>query len=111
MQPRVERCEIVIDILVITRELRHLQTFVDNLGDTAFHLVFVTGQQQNDDGTLHSLMDRRSPERLVLPYTAAMMAALLFIDAPRSVSMLGLGAGSQARFLRHYRPRRGRGTG
>ena len=57
---------------------------------------------QNDDGTLHSLMDRRSPERLVLPYTAAMMAALLFIDAPRSVSMLGLGAGSQARFLRHY---------
>ncbi len=57
---------------------------------------------QNDDGTLQSLMDRRLPERLVLPYTVAMMAGLLFIDAPRSVLMLGLGGGSQARFLRHY---------
>lgn len=56
------------------------------------------------DGTLQSAMDRRSPERLVLPYTAAMMAALLFVDDPRSVLMLGLGGGSQARFLRHHFP-------
>jgi spermidine synthase len=59
---------------------------------------------ENDDGTLHSVMDRRSPERLVLPYTAAMMAGLLFLEAPRSVLMLGLGGGSQARFLRHTYP-------
>jgi spermidine synthase len=57
---------------------------------------------QNDDGTLQSLMDRRSPERLVLPYTAAMMAGLLFVDTPRSVLMLGLGGASHVRFLRHY---------
>jgi len=59
---------------------------------------------QTPVGTLHSLMDRRAPERLVLPYTAAMMAGLLFLDAPGSVLMLGLGGGSQARFLRHHFP-------
>lgn len=57
---------------------------------------------QNDDGTLQSLMDRGSPERLALPYTATMMAALLFVDRPRSALMLGLGGGSQAHFLRHH---------
>lgn len=53
---------------------------------------------------LHSLMDRHSPERLVLPYTKAMMAGLLFIDTPRTVHMLGLGGASQLRFLRHHFP-------
>lgn len=57
---------------------------------------------QNHNGTLQSLMDRRSPERLVLPYTQAMMTGLLFVDAPKSVLMLGLGGASQLRFLRHY---------
>jgi spermidine synthase len=57
---------------------------------------------QNANGTLQSLMDRRCPERLVLPYTAAMMVALVFIDAPRSTLMLGLGGASQARFLTHH---------
>lgn len=59
---------------------------------------------QSRDGTLHSLMDRRSPDRLVLPYTVTMMAGLLFIDAPQTVLMLGLGGGSHARFLRHHFP-------
>ena len=59
---------------------------------------------QNRDGTLHSLMDRRAPERLVLPYTNAMMAGLLFVEDARSVLMLGLGGASQARFLRHHFP-------
>jgi spermidine synthase len=57
---------------------------------------------QNHNGTLQSLMDRRSPERLVLPYTQAMMTGLLFVDAPKSVLMPGLGGASQLRFLRHY---------
>ena len=57
---------------------------------------------QNDNGTLQSLMDRRSPERLVLPYTAAMMAGLLFVDGPPTVLMLGLGGASQVRFLRRH---------
>jgi spermidine synthase len=59
---------------------------------------------QTRDGTLHSLMDRRAPARLLLPYTAAMMAGLLFVDAPGSVLMLGLGGASQARFLRRHFP-------
>ncbi|MDX1433790.1 MAG: fused MFS/spermidine synthase [Gammaproteobacteria bacterium] len=59
---------------------------------------------QNRDGTLHSLMDRLAPERLVLPYTTAMMAGLLFVEGARSVLMLGLGGASQARFLRHHFP-------
>jgi len=59
---------------------------------------------QTRDGTLHSLMDRRAPERLVLPYTAAMMAGLLFIHGPESVLMPGLGGASQARFLHHHFP-------
>lgn len=59
---------------------------------------------QNGNGTLQSLMDRRAPERLVLPYTARMMAALLFMDAPEKILMLGLGGASHARFLHHHYP-------
>jgi len=59
---------------------------------------------QHRDGTLHSLMDRQAPERLVLPYTCAMMAGLLFVEDARSVLMLGLGGASQVRFLRHHFP-------
>jgi spermidine synthase len=57
---------------------------------------------QSADGTLHTLMDRSSPERLLLPYSVGMMAGLLFADALRSVLMPGLGGGSQARFLRYH---------
>lgn len=59
---------------------------------------------QTRDGILHSVMDKGAPERLLLPYTRAMMAALLFVDAPESVLMLGLGGASQARFLRRHFP-------
>ena len=59
---------------------------------------------QHGNGTLQSAMDRHAPERLVLPYTAAMLAALLFMPVPRRALMLGLGGASQARFLRHHFP-------
>ncbi len=59
---------------------------------------------QHANGTLQSAMDRHAPQRLVLPYTAAMMAALLFMTAPRRVLMLGLGGASQLRFLRCHFP-------
>lgn len=48
----------------------------------------------------------RDPARLVLEYTAQMMAWLLFLEPPReqSIGLLGLGAGSLARFcLKHTR--------
>jgi spermidine synthase len=59
---------------------------------------------QTRDGTLHSMMDKEAPERLLLPYTRSMMAGLLFVDGIESVLMLGLGGASQARFLRRHFP-------
>ena len=46
------------------------------------------------------------PAELVLEYTAQMMAWLLFLQPPRSqsIAMLGLGAGSLARFCLKYLP-------
>lgn len=55
-------------------------------------------------GAVQSRMDLASPERLVLPYTRAMMTALLFVETPDHAALLGLGGGSLARFLRHAFP-------
>ena len=44
------------------------------------------------------------PNRLVLVYTQAMLSFLLFRPAPRSVLMIGLGAGSLVRFFRQEMP-------
>lgn len=53
--------------------------------------------------TLQSAMYLQEPERLVLEYTRAMMAALLWLE-PRHVLHLGLGGGSMLRFLLHFFP-------
>src|SRR5258708_3353972 len=44
------------------------------------------------------------PNRLVLAYTQAMLAFLLFRSAPRHVLIVGLGAGSLVRFFRQEMP-------
>ena len=44
------------------------------------------------------------PWDLELAYTRAMMAYLMFHDAPDSVLMIGLGGGSLAKFIRKFRP-------
>jgi spermidine synthase len=44
------------------------------------------------------------PNRLVLVYTQAMLSFLLFRPPPRSVLMIGLGAGSLVRFFRQEMP-------
>ena len=59
---------------------------------------------QYGTGTIQSLMDRAEPARLVLPYTRAMMASLVFIGRPRDALMLGLGGGSFVRFLQQHWP-------
>lgn len=51
-----------------------------------------------------SEMDITQPERLVLSYTQAMMAGLLFFPEPENVLLIGLGGGSLARFLLHHFP-------
>jgi spermidine synthase len=51
-----------------------------------------------------SSMLLENPQVLVLSYTQAMTAALLFHPAPRKVLLLGLGGGSLACFLHHHFP-------
>lgn len=51
-----------------------------------------------------SSMDLAAPSRLLLSYTRAMVAGLLFTPTPRRVLMLGLGGGSLVRFFRHHFP-------
>lgn len=51
-----------------------------------------------------SEMDMSQPERLMLSYTQAMMAGLLFCPHPTSVLLIGLGGGSLVRFMLHHFP-------
>ncbi len=53
-------------------------------------------------GAVQSRMAVDDPSRLVLTYTQAMMATLLFAPPPRSALLIGLGGGSLARFLHHH---------
>ena len=53
---------------------------------------------------LQSRMSLAEPHRLLLPYTWYMMLALLLIEPPRRVLLIGLGAGSLVRFLHHHFP-------
>jgi spermidine synthase len=50
-------------------------------------------------------MDLRHPDALELEYTRTMMGFLLFIPEPRSVTMVGLGGGSLAKFCHRHLPK------
>jgi len=54
--------------------------------------------------SIQSRMQRSEPARLVLEYTRAMMLALAFAPEPERVLMIGLGGGSQVRFLLEHYP-------
>lgn len=55
-------------------------------------------------GTAQSRMSHWTPDRLVVDYTRTMLGALLLVPAPARVGMIGLGGGSQVKFLhRHLR--------
>jgi len=49
-------------------------------------------------------MNIKNPHMLVLAYTKAMMAGLLFMRSPRSILSLGLGGASLPKFLLHHFP-------
>lgn len=55
--------------------------------------------------TLQSRMRLADPAALMVDYTRAMLAPLLFIDSPATVLILGLGGGSLARFMLYHFPR------
>lgn len=51
-----------------------------------------------------SAMSMQTPHTLELSYTEAMMACLLFNQAPKNVLAIGLGGGSLIKFLLHHFP-------
>lgn len=51
-----------------------------------------------------SAMSLTAHHRLILSYTRAMMAGLLFVNKPENVLNVGLGGGSIPKFLMHYYP-------
>jgi spermidine synthase len=53
---------------------------------------------------IQSAMRLSDPDALELDYTQAMMAGVLFTPAPRAVAMIGLGAGSLAKFVHRHFP-------
>jgi len=54
---------------------------------------------------IQSAMRLDAPDRIELDYVRAMMAFLLFYPNPRDVLMVGLGAGSMARFIHQRMPK------
>jgi len=52
-----------------------------------------------------SCMDLRHPDVLHLEYTRTMMGFLLFVPAPRHITMVGLGGGSLAKFCHRHLPK------
>jgi spermidine synthase len=58
-------------------------------------LQFTRGQTQ-------SRMLAASPERLLIDYTRTMLAALLWRPRPGVIGMVGLGGGSQVKFIHRY---------
>lgn len=55
-------------------------------------------------GTAQSRMSRWQPDRLVVDYTRTMLGALLLAPNPAVIGMVGLGGGSQAKFLYRHLP-------
>lgn len=51
-----------------------------------------------DGNSIQSAMSISSPDRLILTYTQAMMAFLLFNPAPAHILLIGLGGGSLAKY-------------
>lgn len=51
-----------------------------------------------------SCINMLEPAKLCFSYTQAMMLALLYIEKPKAVTVLGLGAGSLVHTLHHYDP-------
>jgi spermidine synthase len=75
---------------VLHREQSHYQNVVVVQHGTLRCLQFSVRRDQRNQ----SCQDQTAPERLVFPYTQAMMAALLLNEAPRRILAVGLGGGS-----------------
>lgn len=56
------------------------------------------------NGVAQSRMRRKDPDWLEVDYTRTMLAALLWQPAPARIGIVGLGGGSQAKFLHRHLP-------
>lgn len=57
-----------------------------------------------EDGVGQSRMDPGAPTRLVVDYTRTMLAALLWQPRPARIGAVGLGGGSQVKFVHRHLP-------
>lgn len=56
------------------------------------------------DEDIQSRMRKSAPDELVLSYTQAMMAFMLFVEQPEEILIAGLGGGSLSKFCYRYLP-------
>lgn len=79
-----------------TEPAQHVKPFVyESLSSKALHFSI---------SEIQSRMQILDPHALDLEYTRTMMGFLLFMPEPRSITMLGLGGGSLAKFCYRYLP-------
>lgn len=64
-----------------------------------------TTELQFVHGVSQSRMLTADPDRLLIDYTRTMMGALVLAPEPRTIGIVGLGGGSQAKFCRREFPR------
>lgn len=65
---------------------------------------WTTTELQFAHGVAQSRMLTFAPDRLLIDYTRTMLGALVLVPRPRSIGMLGLGGGSQAKFCHRHLP-------
>lgn len=63
-----------------------------------------TTELQFAHGVSQSRMLTFAPDKLLIHYTRTMMGALVLVPRPRSIGMIGLGGGSQAKFCYRHLP-------
>jgi spermidine synthase len=66
---------------------------------------WLTTELQFEHGVSQSRMLTGDPDRLLIPYTRTMMGALVLAPEPRTIGIVGLGGGSQAKFCHRGFPR------
>lgn len=77
--------------------------------DEPMHRPFIrrrwnTTELQFVRGVSQSRMLTFAPDRLLIDYTRTMLGALVLVPQPRSIGMVGLGGGSQAKFCYRHLP-------
>jgi spermidine synthase len=63
-----------------------------------------TTELQFAHGVSQSRMLTSAPDKLLIDYTRTMLGALVLVPQPRSIGMVGLGGGSQAKFCHRHLP-------